>query len=525
MTIQFNISHIAAYGEEMTLNIVEHADDGIRITPLYMATADGHNWTYRLECAETKPHAAIDYFFSIGSAGREAAREWTGTLHRLDLNLTRGKRLNVDNVWHDAPRDNRFYTSAYTRCLCMRQPAQPGRTAFQRTVRLIVRAPQLRPGERLAIAGGCRCLGDWRAECAAAMTEHNTCEWQADINAANIAEGTEYKFVAVDADGNAEWETGDNRTLNPCGDMQQGDALVVELAEARFDRSTPSVQCHFMSIARLRSPECFGIGDFGCLAQFIADKAAGGGPRMVCIPPVCDTISTHSAADSNPFSCISVYALHPLLCDLRQLPPIADNDKRTAMETLRLQLNATASYDYLATLRAKLQYLGCIFQQEGDRTMHSAAFRRFFAANEQWLVPYAQYSYLRDAYGIADFRQWPNHTEWTEAERGQLQNPRTKAYKKLAFFYYVQYVLHCQLRHVHETARKHGIVLTGDLTANVNPNGCDTWQEQDNVGSDDWWTRRLAAMEAYYDACRVAKGVKERRRLEESTDMWIDTFE
>lgn len=192
------------------------------------------------------------------------------------------------------------------------------------------------------------------------------------------------------------------------------------------------------------------------------------------------------------------------------------------MEMLRRQLNALPYNDYLATLEAKLHYLRLIFAQEGDRTMHSAAFKHWFAANEHWLVPYAQYSYLREAYAQPNFRLWPNHKEWTEAERGQLQNSRTKAYKKLAFYYYVQYILHTQLYCVHTMARDKGLVLMGDLTAIINPNGCDVWQEQGNVGSDKWWKRRLETSQQYYDACLVTADTAKRQRVVDSTRMWLD---
>lgn len=272
------------------------------------------------------------------------------------------------------------------------------------------------------------------------------------------------------------------------------------------------------SIARLRSAESFGVGDFGDLAAFIGQTARDMPGGTVCVPPVNDTVSTHTVADATPYSAISVYALHPLLVDLRQLPPIADPEMRWRIESMRRQLNAS-DFNYCATLQAKIEYMYIIFQQDGDRVLRSAAYRKFFAENERWIVPYVQYAYLRDAYAIADFRQWPSHNEWTEAERGVLQNARTKAYKKLASIYYMQYVLYSQLRAVHDKARACGIRLVGDMTANINPNGCDMWQERAEVGSDRWWTRRLNAMNVFYDACRVGDAVRERMEKADGVTM------
>lgn len=522
MTILFNITYTATYDEEILLNLVVNRN-GLRCRQqASMTTTDGHTWTYKLHdvtCGnKEKPY--IDYFFTITRGGREYKHEWTGMLHRIDLNLTRSELLSVNNVWHERPDDTRFYTTAFTECLQPRAVTPAGRTALMRTIRLIVRAPELLPGERLAIVGSNQHLGEWNAQQALPMTEHNHCEWQADINAANITTDIHYKYVAIDSEGNAVYEANPNRSLE-FTEIKQGEAIAIETEEARFNRPTPQPTCLHTSIAQLGSADGFGIGNFGSLAKFIAQTAASAKAQMIYIPPVCDSISTHTNADANPYSSISAFALHPLLCDLSQLPTIADPTERERMDTLCQQLGSSAGYDYTATLHTKLEYLRCVFNEEGDHTLHSADYRRFFTANERWLVPYAQFSYLRDAYGIADFRRWPSHNEWTEAERGQLQNARTKAYKKLAFFYYVQYVLHCQLRSAHDTARQHGIVLAGDMTANINPNGCDVWQEQSNVGTDEWWTRRLAAMQLYYDACRVPDKVARHRQVADATRIWL----
>ena len=77
--------------------------------------------------------------------------------------------------------------------------------------------------------------------------------------------------------------------------------------------------------------------------------------------------------------------------------------------------------------------------------MKTAEYKAFFQASELWLVPYAQYSYLRDKNGTADFNQWPDHQVWDEAERKALADPKTAAYKNVAFFYFVQFVLDRQL--------------------------------------------------------------------------------
>lgn len=289
-----------------------------------------------------------------------------------------------------------------------------------------------------------------------------------------------------------------------------------------------------MPLFSLRTEGSFGVGDFGDLAA-MTDLVADTGQRVLQLLPINDTTTSRRWTDSYPYSCISIFALNPIYVDLRQLPPLADAKKQAEFEALRQELNALPAVDYERVIRAKEQYLHLMFEQESERTMRSAAFKKFFRDNERWLVPYAQYSYLRDAYGTADFNTWPSHREWTEAERGQLSNPRTKAYKKLAFFYYVQFVLDQQMCVAHEHAMARGVILKGDIPIGVDRTGCDVWFEPHYFNLDgqagappdafaangqnwgfptynwdrmlgdgcQWWVRRFRNMAKYFDAYRI----------------------
>lgn len=167
--------------------------------------------------------------------------------------------------------------------------------------------------------------------------------------------------------------------------------------------------------------------------------------------------------------------------------------------------------------------------------MKTAEYKAFFQDTELWLVPYAQYSYLRDKNGTADFNQWPDHQVWDEAERKVLADPKTAAYKNVAFFYFVQFVLDRQMQEAHEHAKAKGVILKGDIPIGVNRNGCDVWTEpkyfnlngQAGAPPDDfsangqnwgfptynwfemlkdgcqWWNRRFKNMARYFDAYRI----------------------
>ena len=265
------------------------------------------------------------------------------------------------------------------------------------------------------------------------------------------------------------------------------------------------------------------------------DFVASTGQKVLQLLPINDTTITHTWTDSYPYSCISVFAIHPQYADLHALPELKDAKARAEAEKTRAELNALDKIDYEKVNDFKINYLRQIFNQEGEKMMKTAEYKAFFQDTELWLVPYAQYSYLRDKNGTADFNQWPDHQVWDEAERKALADPKAAAYKNVAFFYFVQFVLDSQMQEAHEHAKAKGVVLKGDIPIGVNRNGCDVWMEpkyfnlngQAGAPPDDfsangqnwgfptynwfemlkdgcqWWNRRFQNMARYFDAYRI----------------------
>ena len=265
------------------------------------------------------------------------------------------------------------------------------------------------------------------------------------------------------------------------------------------------------------------------------DFVASTGQKVLQLLPINDTTITHTWTDSYPYSCISVFAIHPQYADLHALPELKDAKARAEAEKTRAELNALDKIDYEKVNDFKINYLRQIFNQEGEKMMKTAEYKAFFQDTELWLVPYAQYSYLRDKNGTADFNQWPDHQVWDEAERKALADPKTTAYKNVAFFYFVQFVLDRQMQEAHEHAKAKGVILKGDIPIGVNRNGCDVWTEpkyfnlngQAGAPPDDfsangqnwgfptynwfemlkdgcqWWNRRFQNMARYFDAYRI----------------------
>lgn len=58
-------------------------------------------------------------------------------------------------------------------------------------------------------------------------------------------------------------------------------------------------------------------------------------------------------------------------------------------------------------MAAKWKYIDEIFANEGKRTLESAPFQQWKAANLSWLLPYAAFMHLRALFPSKDFTTWP----------------------------------------------------------------------------------------------------------------------
>ena len=529
MTVQFNIKYKAMFGEQIAVNI--QTEEGELKLPL--ETTDGERWACDW-CVES-PEKSYTYYYSVEREGRAVKTEWLMIKHQLDVNAKKAAVYTLYDHWKAMPEDAFLYSSAFTDCINHQAPQEMKPETGSKIVRLIVRAPQLRDGERLGVLGADKALGAWDVQKILPMTQHTYNEWVADIDATHL-EGShlEFKFVAFrNAKNELLWETSMNRTVD-LPEMKAGELVSYELDQAFFALYNRKLAGTLVPVFSLRTRKSAGIGDFGDLKTMI-DFVASTGQKVLQLLPINDTTITHTWTDSYPYSCISVFAIHPQYANLHALPELKDAKARAEAEKTCAELNALDKIDYEKVNDFKINYLRQIFNQEGEKMMKTAEYKAFFQDAKQWLVPYAQYSYLRDKNGTADFNQWPDHQVWDEVERKALTDPKTAAYKNVAFFYFVQFVLDRQMQEAHEHAKAKGVILKGDIPIGVNRNGCDVWMEpkyfnlngQAGAPPDDfsangqnwgfptynwfemlkdgcqWWNRRFQNMARYFDAYRI----------------------
>ena len=537
MNLNFNIDYRTNFGEDLVLNRIE--DDkqgGEKISQYRMNTVDGNRWSYQMVLPQNQENTIINYFYSVENDSQNRRKEWLTETHRVELTASKGISYTLYDYWNDMPEDTYLYSSAFTECINRRAKRQLKASDYERTVRFFVRMPQLRAHQHVCIVGAGDALGNWNVQKALPMVEHQINEWVIDLNADDFKEGKiEFKFVALNDqdDNNSVWESGLNRTVElPV--LTKGDVVVYDLSQAFLPVYDQKVAGTLVPVFSLRSKTSFGVGDFGDLKKMV-DWVAATHQRALQILPINDTTITHTWTDSYPYSCISIFALHPQYVDLTQLSAIKDQASRSKFDILRKELNALKQIDYERVNEAKTDYLRVIYSQERAKVMKSTDFKKFFKETEQWLVPYAQYCYLRDSQGTADFTQWKGHQVWDEADRKALSSATTTAYRQVEFYYFVQYILNRQMEAVHDYARSKGVILKGDIPIGVNRYGCDVWMEPkyfnmngqagappddfsvngqnwgfptynwDEMLKDDciWWVRRFQNMSKFFDAYRI----------------------
>ena len=516
MKLLFEIEYRTRWGEQLVLLFgrrriaLQYADNGI-----WHAAVDRY--------ADRTP---VSYRYAVERDGARIRNEWRA--HVLLLPEVPGIQvLRIRDRWQEMPADAPFHTSAFTRGIFARKtPAGGGKrhgaTADPETANVTFRIilPTLRPEEVLAVAASS--LDAWRR--IVPFDDSRFPEWDLSLH---LPEGAEYKFLVADRATLApvRWEEGANRvwTEPPIGHEHRIEAAAVPHLPRRQWRGAGTA----VPVFSLRSRESFGVGEFADL-RLLVDWAAATRQRVIQILPVNDTTMTGTWEDSYPYNAISTFALHPQFLRLTDAGVEADEEYLR----LRDELNALPEVDYEQVNRAKQELLRKAFERDGGRTARRRDYRRFLADNTRWLLPYAAFCTLRDAFHTADFSRWG---EYARYDKARIETLCRRHRREIGFHCFVQYHLHLQLAEACRYARARGVVLKGDLPIGVSRTSVDAWlhpqlfhldvqagappdafsalgqnwgfptYDWDRMARDDyaWWRARLAKMAEYFDAFRI----------------------
>ena len=522
MKLKFTIHYGTQWGENLVVGITYRSQDHTeKFRKLLMTTTDGYQWELETSAIESRQHpiTSFSYYYQVEDAdGNVLRREWEAVPRVYCFDST--KNYILADQWREIPLQYHLYSNAYltTQFMLRGEQTEALRVPlYRKTILFRVSAPQLQRGQSVAIIGSHPALGSWNPARYLRMEYLGRFDWLLSVNVDAIPLPLEYKYVIVDDDTHTllTWEEGDNRTteglipVDPMG-IPDGTVLVAYGENLRVKEHTWRAAGVVIPVFSLRSEHSFGVGDFGDLRRMV-DWAVATGMKVIQILPVNDTSASHTWSDSYPYNIVSAFALHPQYLDLEALGVLKQKAQMTVYRRQQQELNALGYTDYEAVERVKGAYVQELFAERGQQTLDSKEFKAWFAANEDWLKPYAK---------------------WTLGKTNSTSLTGDASSTSLDRIYYIQYNLHLQLKAAADYAREKGVVIKGDVPIGVNRDSVETAlhpklfhlkaqtgappdafsQNGQNWGFptyhwgkdlEAWFRRRCRWMEQYFDAIRI----------------------
>ncbi|MGH7822310.1 MAG: 4-alpha-glucanotransferase, partial [Candidatus Binatia bacterium] len=232
---------------------------------------------------------------------------------------------------------------------------------------------------------------------------------------------------------------------------------------------TPRLAGVAVPLSALRSRRDAGIGEIFDLAPFI-DWAVAAGQRLVALLPLGEL----GPGEASPYSSLSTFAIDPLYVTPAEVPELAGvraAEEPPIAETRRVDRERVRAW--------KEPLFDEAFERFG-RLPDDCARRRAYAAfrgeNRDWLEDYALFRALAEHEGWRWWLDWPVPL--------RKRNPRAIAAARERFGSriernaYLQFAAEEQWWRVREHARRHEVLLMGDLPFAPSVNSADVWGDQ-----------------------------------------------
>lgn len=492
-------------------------------------------WQGSIETDQALLHK-IRYRYLLKEADGSVVAEW-GKDRLLDGGLFGQETLHVIDTWNfTGAFENLFYTDPFQHIL-LQNHASRHHAKLKKEGRFThvfrVKAPLLEKHEVVCLLGNHPALSDWNTESPILLRKDKNW-WQVQLHIDVSPFTLQYKFGVYNTRTKSfvRFEEGENRTIP----FPWHDQAITLLHDGFIHLPNNSWKGAGVSIPvfSLRSRQSFGIGEFNDL-RLLADWARKTGIKLIQILPVNDTTATYTWTDSYPYAAISAFALHPIYLNLQDLAGKKFESLIKPLRKKQKQLNELAEVDYEQVLKIKLTVCKELYLLQKDEWLKDEDFKSFFEQHKHWLIPYAAFSYLRDKNGHADFSRWKTYSSYKKESILKLVSPRSKYYEEIAFYYYLQYHLHLQLKSAVDYVHKQGVILKGDIPIGVYRYGADAWEntglyhldQQAGAPPDDftdrgqnwgfptynwekmadngfaWWHSRFLQMSNYFDAFRI----------------------
>lgn len=491
-------------------------------------------WQVSIESEEKT--LLLDYKYMVVRADGLIREEW-GVQHRINLSFAVGSCAIFDR-WQDLQPTHPFFSSPFQSVFFKRKAAPKTlKVSTQKHLVIQLYAPLVKPNESVVLVGDGDKLGNWDPQKGIPLDDSMFPLWRLVTNPTTVAYGDEYKFVIIDTKTGqtVRWEEGENRVaaITPSRHKPITATIISDLhfKQTRFDWKAAGVA---LPIFSLRSDSSWGIGDFGDL-PLLVNWACQTGMKVVQLLPINDTTMMHSWRDSYPYNANSCYALHPLYLNPLKIGVLDDLLQMDSYRQKAAELNESQGVDYEAVDALKWSYFREIFAQEGEATLQSEEYLRFYQQEKEWLQPYASFCFLREKYQTADFSRWEIYCNYDPLKIQPLFSADSPFYQEVALHLFLQYHLHLQLSEASSYAHQQGVIFKGDIPIGISRNSVEAWVEPDlfhmecqaGAPPDDfsvngqnwgfptynwpqmhtndllWWKKRFQKMNDYFDAYRI----------------------
>lgn len=538
MKITFNIHYQTIPGQELYIAGSSRLFGQWDVGKAQKMNYQGNGF-WKISVTTALKEGRMEYKYLMKAESGYEVWEWGGN-HFVDIKSEGPKEIIIDDLWRNPPAEEKaLYTSSF-RNVIMR-PGQNKQAVVEiqagQVLQFKIEVPRITSGYKICILGNQEQLGSWDRKKAFVLECGDDFPlWTGQLDATSLRFPIQYKYGIWDLEKKetVTLEDGPDRQIRSISAPGSTYIYVKTDHSFRFPLGLWKGAGVSVPVFSLRSENSFGVGEFNDLFDFI-DWAKQVGLKMVQVLPVNETIASHNWLDSYPYKSISVMALHPLYLNLDNIGPLNDEKLMDEFAALQKSLNAKPEVDYPEVLRHKSRYYKLIFDQDGAKLFKTKEFKQFFAANKEWLVPYAAFVYLRDKMKSPDFRTWGEHSIYNRAKIEKLCSPKSYAWDDIAVHFFIQYHLDKQLKEAANYARKNGIILKGDIPIGISPNSVEAWTEphlfnldgQAGAPPDDfavkgqnwgfptynweemakdgyqWWIKRMQKMADYFDTYRI----------------------
>jgi len=452
----------------------------------------------------------------------------------IDLSVINDNFIDVYDIWNAAGDvRNVFFTRAFSKVLLAPVTKIKADVLKKGTHIFRVKAPLLQSREVICMCGSTENLKKWStSEPILLMAENDWFEANVTFNENEWPATYKYGIYNIEQKKMVRFEEGENRTIQ----KSEANVGTIIMHDGFVNCGVSNWRGAGVTIPvfSLRSSKDFGVGEFTDI-PLLVDWAKNTGIKLIQLLPVNDTTATHTSHDSYPYGAISAFAMHPLYINLDKIAGEQYTSILKPLRKMQKQLNDLPVSDYEQVMKFKWSALKELYLALKSDFKNDLDYFEFFELNRHWLVPYAAFSYLRDKNKTSDFNKWKKYSVYNESEIQKLVSPSKKHYDEIAFFYFIQYHLHLQMKSAVDYAHKNKIILKGDIPIGIHRFGCDAWtnpslynmDEQSGAPPDDfaikgqnwgfptynweqmkqdgfqWWRLRFDQMSNYFDAFRI----------------------